>query len=108
MNIQQAFLNISSRIPVEDINVKKRLDRGYEIARQHRDGEGGYGVSHAVSTNGEYVWYVTRASTSLFDDNTAMYTINDEGCNCPDAEKCRAGLCKHRLAVMLIKEMSSE
>ena len=102
MNIQQALLNVSARIPVSDPTVQARLDRAYDICISQ-----GYTLQH----NADRSWSVYRASTSLLEDSSAQYTVSKEtGCTCPDADpvsgKARAGLCKHRLAVAIKEEMS--
>ena len=94
----QAFVNVTAKLPMEDKSVEDRAKRAYEIVRQ-------LGSGYAITK--EKNWYsVYRESTSLLEDNSVHYHIDSEGCSCPDASsKARAGLCKHRLAVLLIEEM---
>lgn len=105
MTLQQAYLNVSKRIPVEDIKVKQRLERAYDIVAAHGSG---YAVTKSMLHN-EYVYHVHKASTNATDTSaTRMYTIDADGCNCPDAITARAGLCKHKLATMIVKEMEQQ
>jgi hypothetical protein len=59
--------------------------------------------------DGGYVWHIHKESTApAFSSETseAFYTVDAEGCNCPDATgRARAGLCKHRIATMLFTVM---
>jgi len=107
--IAQAYLDVSLRLPVEDIKVKQRLDRAYEIVNGH-----GYAIDvmeYHVTIEGtsiegtSTVYCVNKASTSLFTDTSASYTVTNKQCTCPDFETARSNLCKHRLAIMLIEEM---
>jgi hypothetical protein len=97
MNLQQAYLNVAAKMPISD-DVKKRLDRAYDICISH-----GYTLSQ--SADDPTVWHVYRASTQLLEDNSAQYVVSaKEGCTCPDAATARGGMCKHRLAVMMKEE----
>ena len=102
MNLQQAYLNISSKIPVDDIKVKQRLDRGYDMVRLNGQG---YTIVGYVDLG---QWQVHKASTSLLEDNSHSYDVSLTDCTCPDFTSARGGLCKHRLAVMLLTEMEKE
>jgi hypothetical protein len=126
-SLAQAYLDVSLRIPIDDIKVKQRLDRGYEIVN-------GYG--YKIIPQVEFFCYCTvcktvlapdiyehcnevtkglpkhtgsyevqKASTSLLEDTSARYTVDKDSCTCPDYPTARGGLCKHRLAVMLLQEM---
>ena len=97
-SIAEAYLAVSLRIPVDDIKVKQRLDRGYDIAQSD-----GLGYEVVPVGNGNY--RVEKASTTLLEDNSHGYDVTRESCTCPDFETARGNLCKHRLAVMLIEEM---
>ena len=99
MNIIQAMATIGSKIPINDEGVKKRLDRAYDIVTA-----GGY----EVTMEEPGLWRVSKASTSLLDDTSAVYAVTDKICSCPDFDTARAGLCKHRLAVKLLTLMESE
>src|SRR5437773_2084295 len=60
---------------------------------------------------GCYIWHIHKASTApafSSQQSEAVYTIDSDGCNCPDATTARAGLCKHKLATMLVVEMEKE
>lgn len=105
MTLQQAYLNVSAKIPVEDTKVKQRLERAYDIVQCNGSG---YVITKSM-LQGEYVWHIHKASTSPTDASAvSMYTVDSEGCNCPDAITARAGLCKHRLATMMMREMVSQ
>lgn len=103
MNLQQAFLTVANKIPVEDIKVKQRLDRAYDIVQCNGSG---YAVTKSLR-HSEYVWHVHKASTSSLDSTPTMYTIDTDGCSCPDAITARAGLCKHKIATMIVAEMEN-
>lgn len=93
MQIAQAFLELRNSLP-DDPAVLRRLDRGYDIARQ----QGGYAVKEYLTGK----WAVERLSTSLLEDNSMVYHVDKQRCSCPDFEQAPAGLCKHRLAIKLI------
>lgn len=99
MTLAQAYLSVSDKIPVSDVKVKQRLDRAYEIVR--RLGEG-YDVIKEDNSN-NYKFF--KASTSLLEDTSTQYLVSVQECTCPDFDKARGNLCKHRLAVMLLMEM---
>lgn len=92
--LAQAFLDLSLTLPIDDKSVKDRLSRAYDILTK-----GGYEV-HQINKD---IYRVEKLSTSLFSDESVRYTISLSGksCNCPDFPTARAGLCKHRLAVMM-------
>lgn len=98
MHLAQAYLHVSERLPIEDDSVKRRLDRAYQMLN-------GYGYSFIKLSVGGYRVY--KASTSLLEDTSAIYTTDSTQCTCPDFEKARGNLCKHRLAVMLLEEMGA-
>lgn len=97
MNLQQAYFNVAVNLPTST-DVKKRLDKAYDIVRC--DGEG-YSL-HKMPMG--YIVY--KASTSLLEDNSHSYQVTQQSCDCPDFGSTRGNLCKHRLAVMLLIEMS--
>jgi SWIM zinc finger len=99
--LKQAYFELSTKLPIEDIKVKQRLDRGYDILLSY-----GYSVSHGH--NGLYT--VCKASTSLLEDTSVEYSIdlNAHSCTCPDFPTARGGLCKHVLAVKLKAMMEIE
>lgn len=105
-SLSQALFILTTKLPMEDIKVKQRVERAYDIVRQLGSG---YNISPMVNpATGETFYQVYRESTSLLEDNSVYYTVNQQGCTCPDAMTARAGLCKHRLATMLIEEMQAE
>lgn len=93
-----AVLNVAATLPIDDSAVSRRLDRAEnDILR-------GYGYSIAETGRaGQYC--ITKASTSLLEDNEHSYIVSSQSCNCPDFESARGNLCKHRLAVMILEEM---
>ena len=103
MTLQEAYLSIASKLPT-DPNVKARFDRGYDIVRELD--KNGYSVVK-VRTIGQYVYYVSKLSTSLVEDVSRKYVVDTvkKTCTCPDFETARGGLCKHRFAIMLMEEM---
>lgn len=95
-SLQSAYFEVSLKLPVEDMKVKQRLDRGYDIVRS-------YGYSVTKMDDGSYRVY--KASTTLLEDTSARYTIINGECTCPDYPTARGNLCKHRIATMLLEEM---
>lgn len=96
-SLNQALLVVASELPVEDPSVQRRMDRAEGILQGY-----GYGIRES-STDGVYT--ITKASTSLLENNEHSYTVSSTSCDCPDFTTARAGLCKHRLAVMILQEM---
>lgn len=98
--LNEAMYNLSERLPIENIDVRKRLDRAYDIVRM-------LGSGYELKKKGDrYEMY--KESTSLLTDNSVTYTITNTSCSCPDANSpYQARICKHRLAVMLIEEMET-
>ena len=113
MTLQDAMKVVEAKIPASiDETVKVRLHRAYDIVRQNGSG---YVLTKSNSTvnplPGGYVWHVHKASTApafSSDSLEAFYTVDAEGCSCPDVSRARAGLCKHRIATMLMVEMEKE
>lgn len=105
MNLAQASLVLASKLPMEDLSVKARFNRAYDIVRM---------PGYEITKQPDGSWIVDKLSTSLFDDESAQYTIcldsdGKQSCSCPDAqERAVAGLCKHRLAVALLDIMAEE
>ena len=99
MTLKDAYAVVAARLPVSDPQVRMRLERGYGILVS-----AGYNIVH----QGE-LYRVNKASTSLFDDSSASYLVDLKlgVCSCPDWQTARSGLCKHRLAVMLMQEMAT-
>ena len=97
--LPQAYLNLSNKLPLDDVKVKQRLERAYDIVNGY-----GYVLERlSTDTNAEYV--VDKASTTLLDDNSVQYQVTKQSCDCPDSPTARGGLCKHRLAVLIVEEM---
>jgi SWIM zinc finger len=94
MILAEAFLKVSGDIPVSDPKVEQRLGRAYDIVRTD-------GHAYAITPEGEGVYTVFRASTSLTTDNAIGYVVDATTCTCPDYPTARANLCKHRLAIRL-------
>lgn len=105
MNLQQAFLNVSQRIPTNDGNISKRLNRAYDIIKGTVQDN-----IYAIEGNGYQTYTIKKTHSSLFGEETTEYTVNiyDKTCSCPDFETARSGLCKHRLAVMILMEMQKQ
>lgn len=101
MNIQQAYLVVSAKIPSDDIKVKQRLDRGYDILQS-------YGYTIQLLDEEKQVYSVHRASTQLLEDNSITYEVSVSSCTCPDFDTARGNLCKHRLAIMMLVEMNKD
>ena len=99
MTLQQAYLNVASTQPASE-DVRRRLDRAYDIVRTNGEG---YKVSHDALYDA--LWHVQKASTQLLEDNSIEYQVDKVSCTCPDFVSARGGMCKHRLAVAMIKEM---
>lgn len=99
MSLQQAYLNVASTQPTSE-DVKRRLDRAYEIVRSNGSG---YAIQLPLHKGG--VWQVHKASTQLLTDNSVTYLVDSTSCSCPDFTAARGGMCKHRLAVAMVREM---
>lgn len=97
-SLRQAHFAVSQRLPLEDIKVKQRFERAYN------DLINGYGYTIEHLGDGEYL--ISKASTSLLEDTSVCYAVTVSSCTCPDYETARAGLCKHRMAVMVVEEMN--
>ena len=98
ISLTAAYRALEERLPI-NVKIKQRLDRAYEIIN-------GYGYTvEALSSDKNAEYAVYKASTSLFTDESKCYNVTQQSCTCPDYETAQAGLCKHRLAVMLIGEM---
>jgi len=98
MNLQQAYFNVSQRIPTGDIKVTQRLDRAYDIVRCNGEG-------YSIKFMDDGVYEIHKASTSLLEDTSTFYEVTLDSCTCPDFEKARGNLCKHRLAIIMVVEM---
>ncbi len=104
MTLIQAYLWISDRIPATDPKMRQRLDRAYGIVQCNGEG---YSIEKLCNKTvlGKPMYSIHKASTSLLEDTSATYLVTEQSCSCPDYEKARGNLCKHRLAVMLITAM---
>ena len=98
--LKEAFDMVASKLPVTDPTVKARLDRGYGILISQ-----GYSVEPQQADTTLY--RVKKASTSLLEDSSASYLVDTltGTCSCPDWPTARAGLCKHRISVMMLQEI---
>jgi len=92
----EAFDYIRSVLP-KDEAILARLHRGYQIVT-------GYGYEVKWDGRGSYI--ISKASTALLEDNSKAYYVSADSCTCPDFPSARGGLCKHRLAVMIIEKIS--
>ena len=102
--LAQAYLDLSMKIPVEDIKLKQRLDRAYEMYNSY-----GYDITEVgIDSDSTVLYHVHKASTSLLESNSVTYEVSTKDCTCPDYPSARGNLCKHRLAVMLVEEMKKE
>lgn len=97
MNLQEAFLRLSEKLP-SDQDIVNRLKRAYDILAKP-----GYSVLYNPCND---KWKVWKLATSAFEEDK-YYTVDESSCTCPDFPTARAGLCKHRLAVRLL-EMQKE
>ena len=105
-SINQALFVLTTKLPTEDLKVKQRLDRAYDIVRQLGRG---YSITPQVNpVTNEMSYRIYKESTSLLEDNSVYYTVDEQGCSCPDAFSARAGMCKHRLATMIMEEMTRD
>lgn len=96
----QAYVDIAAQLP-NDAAIMKRLDRAKNDVLSY-----GYDVVQAgIAVDGKRLYFVSKASTTLLEDTSARYEVTNKTCTCPDYETARAGLCKHRLAVMILQEM---
>ncbi len=102
MTLQQAYLNVAATQPTSE-DVKRRLDRAYDIARSNSEG---YVIQWP--TRAGQPWLIYKASTSLLEDTSVTYSVDSQSCTCPDFENARGNQCKHRLAVAMIKEMARD
>lgn len=98
MHIAQAFLVLRESLPSDEA-VLRRLDRGYDIVRKR---------GYEISKFNDQTWKVHKASTSLLEDTSAVYYVDDKECSCPDYQQAPAGLCKHRLAIKLLVLMEGK
>jgi regulatory protein YycI of two-component signal transduction system YycFG len=98
MTLQQAYRIVNNKIPVSDIKVQQRLDRAYNIICYNGEG-------YQIKRMDEGEYEIHKASTSLLEDTSIYYEVTTMTCTCPDYDKARGNLCKHRLAVMMLVEM---
>lgn len=98
----QAYLDVSMKIPIEDVKVLQRLDRAESLLKSY-----GYSVNEVgVDTAGNTLYHIFKASTTLLEDTSVQYEVTVQHCTCPDYPSARGNLCKHRLAIMLKEEMN--
>lgn len=97
MNLAEAAKKVEAGLPLEDKQVFKSWQKAYNEVLL------GYGYELTHWRGGKYC--VQKASTSLLEDTSARYDVTAQSCTCPNFPKTRGGLCKHRLAVMVLEEM---
>ena len=102
MTKKDAIATLLSELP-DDPSVIKRVERAADILQSY-----GYSILQHTEFDGKETWQgylVQKASTSLLEDNSVTYRVDKVSCTCPDFASARAGLCKHRLAIMLLETM---
>lgn len=99
---EQAYVNILAQLPF-DASIVKRLDRAKNDVLSY-----GYTVEVMFKKGGVTRYKISKASTSLLENNEHAYQVTNTSCNCPDFNTARSGLCKHRLAVMILEEMNKD
>jgi hypothetical protein len=94
---------VADALPTGDIGITRRFERalqdiisGYEYMMTV--------VSHTANATR---CVIKKESTRLLEDNSVSYSTSDTQCDCPDFEKARGNLCKHRLAVMIVRTLLS-
>jgi len=95
---EQAYLDVSLRLPIGIPSVKQRLDRAMEQVLAP-----GYQV--AMVRYNPSVYLISKESTSVAQEHGVTYTVTAQDCTCPDFQSAYGSLCKHRLAVMILEEM---
>lgn len=97
--VRDALATLAATLPLEDKRVSDRLNRAYDIVN-------GYGYTvEVLSSDKDAEYAVYKASTTLLEDTSVCYSVTQHSCTCLDYEKARGNLCKHRLAVMIVREM---
>lgn len=96
MKLNEAIAKVKAQLPMNDVTVQRSVAKAEGIVQQY-----GYSIAH----KGNGLYSVSRASTSLFEDNSAKYSVTKSYCTCMHYEKARANLCKHRIAIMIMEEM---
>ena len=100
--LMQAYLDVSLKIPIEDVKVLQRLDRAEGLLKSY-----GYSVTEAgIDSAGNKLYHIFKASTTLLEDTSVQYEVSSASCTCPDYPSARGNLCKHRLAIMIKEEMN--
>ena len=99
----QAYVSISQQLPLDE-KLLKRLDRAKNDVLSY-----GYDVlCIGIDADGAKLYQISKASTTLLEDTSKSYEVTHSTCTCPDYPEARAGLCKHRLAIMILEEMEKE
>lgn len=83
---------LMDKLPSE---LHSRIRRAVDIVR----GEGGY----IVSEDSPGLWAVNNGRGMVY-----LVDVAAKYCTCPDYETVRMGMCKHRLAVAIQKELDNE
>jgi hypothetical protein len=99
MTLSEASAVLARKLPLENPSLRRRFDRAYDMIRMP-----GYELTR--QPDGSYI--VEKLSSSLIEDTSALYYVTDTSCTCPDYQNLLQGLCKHRLAVMLLEAMNEE
>jgi len=97
----EAYLRVAERLPIDDPSVLRRLERA------DRDILSGYGYDITPCALDQHKYCVTKLSTAPMGtgEGDTVYIVSRDACTCPDVSTARAGLCKHRLAIMIYEEM---
>lgn len=111
MTQMEAYLRIAEQLPIDDPGVLRRLERA------DRDVLSGYGyditpyitpcLEDLEDLEDQRKYCVTKLSTAPMGtgEGDTVYIVSRDSCTCPDVPTARAGLCKHRLAIMILEEM---
>jgi hypothetical protein len=99
-SLYEAYKTIERKLPIEDKKIADRLRRARDEVLDY-----GYEVELILRDDKEVVYRIEKLSTSLLEDNSKTYRTTLKECDCPDFPSARAGLCKHRIAVMIREEM---
>lgn len=99
---KEATALIAEKMPDEE-DVLRRLYRAEQDVLGY-----GYDITADQGGTDKSVWIVSKLSTSPMgasNNDSSSYIVDDNSCTCPDFEKARGNLCKHRLAIMILEEM---
>jgi hypothetical protein len=99
MTLSEASAALARKLPLENPSLRRRFDRAYDMIRMP-------GYELKKQPDGCYI--VEKLSSSLIDDTSALYYVTDTSCTCPDYQTLLQGLCKHRIAIMLLELIEGE